>query len=382
MDTKDLLIELSQATGVSGHEAPVRGIVQRELERYADEVHVTKLGSLVAVRRAAKRSGKDGSPVPRLLFEGHMDEIGLMVTAVESEFIRFDQVGGYDARILPAQNVLVHSRETLPGVIGMRPPHVVTAQERDKPVPLKDLFVDTGLPEARVRELVTVGDIITLDRPVVSLKHNSVAGKAFDDRAAVVTVIEAMRELQGVRLDWDVYAVANVQEEDGAWFSGAFTSTYKIHPDAAIALDVSHADQPGVSDVNVVPLDKGPGIAMGPNVHPLVHKRLVETARRLEIPHRVTVYPGPTGTDAWAIQVVAEGIPTGLLDLPLRDMHTPVEMLAIEDLARSARLLAGFATSVDDEFYQTLKGKVVEPARPAQARPTRKTAVRGKKKKR
>jgi len=202
----------------------------------------------------------------------------------------------------------------------------------------------------------------------VLLRNNLLAGKALDDRAAVAALVETLRQLQGVRLQWDVYVVANVQEEDGAWFAGAFTSTFQIHPDVAVALDVSHADQPGSGEVNVVPLDQGPGLARGPNIHPRVHAQLVKLAEANEIPHRVTVYPGPTGTDAWAMQVVAEGIPTGQLDLPLRYMHTPVETLAVNDLERTARLLAAFAVSLDAAFYREVKGtETVHIARPVQA---------------
>ena len=382
MPIQELLKELSQATGVSGHEEPVRRIVRREFEKYADEVVTTRLGSVIACKRAtaprANSHNGRGAAAHKLLIEGHMDEIGLLVTAIDRGFIRFTEIGGYDVRILPSQSVVVHGRTELPGVIGARPPHVLSADERGRAVPLSELFIDVGLPDARVRELVTVGDVITLDRQVVSLRNNLLAGKAFDDRAAVVSVIDALRQLQGVSLAWDIYAVANVQEEDGAWFVGAFTSTYQVHPDVAVALDVSHADQPGIGDVNVVPLDKGPGIALGPNIHPRVHARLVKTAETHEIPHRITAYPGPTGTDAWAIQVVAEGIPTGLVDLPLRYMHTSVETVAVNDLERTARLLAAFAGSLDDEFYREVKGtETVQTSRAPQT--TGRTAKKSRK---
>ncbi len=379
MAIKELLTELSESVGVSGHEEPVRRIVRREFEKYADEVLTTRLGSVIGVRRANR--GK--TPAPKLMLEGHMDEIGLIVTAIEGGFVHFDEIGGYDVRVLPAQNVLVHGRQTLPGVISSVPPHLVKEEDRGRPVPMSELFIDIGLPEARVRELVTVGDVITLDRKVVALRNGNLAGKAFDDRAAVATVVDTLRLLQGVSLEWDVYAVANVQEEDGAWFAGAFTSAYQIRPDAAVALDVSHADQPGIGDVNVVPLDKGPGIATGPNIHPRIQAKLLETAQANEIPHRVTAYPGPTGTDAWAIQVVGEGIPTGLLDLPLRYMHTSVEMLSVSDLERSSRLLAAFAISLDDEFLRELKGTstVVRARRPARAATPRRAARTRRKRK-
>jgi endoglucanase len=239
---------------------------------------------------------------------------------------------------------------------------------------MRDLFVDVGLGDARLKELVQVGDMITVARKFTPLKNNRVAGKAFDDRAALVTIVEALRLLSATKHEWDVYAVANVQEEDGAWFGGAFTSTFKVNPDVAVALDVSHADQPNTTEVNMVPLDEGMGIAMGPNIHPLVHEKLVSTAKTNEIPFRETAYAGPTGTDAWAIQIVREGIPTGLVDIPLRYMHTSVETVSTNDLDRVGRLLAAFCASLDDAFLKQLKGEAngeMQSTKAAAPRPVR-----------
>lgn len=372
MGLKESLIELAETDGVSGREEHVRDIVLRELKQYVDQVFVTRLGSVVGLRHAdgkSTRRGTGGSlETPKLMLEAHMDEIGLVVTSFDHGFVHFTQIGGYDVRVLPSQNVTIHGQEDLPGVIGSRPPHVLRDEERSKVTPMRDLFIDVGLTEARVRELVTVGDVVTLDRKVTALMNGNLAGKSFDDRAAVAVVIDTMRRIAGSPLKWDVYAVANVQEEDGAWYVGATTSAHKIRPDVALVLDVSHADQPGVGDVNVVPLDKGPGIAMGPNIHPLVHARLLQIARELELPHRITSYAGPTGTDAWAIQVVADGIPTGLVDLPLRYMHTSVETCSVEDLIRASRLSASFASSLDEEFSSAVKGQpTIETGRAIQS---------------
>jgi endoglucanase len=357
VSVKDFLQKLSEASGVTGYEHAVRELVIEELRPFADEITVTPMGSVIALKRGT-RDPKDKTPAPKVLIEGHMDEIGLMVTDIDHGFLRFTEVGGFDVRVLLAQEVIVHGQKPLRGIIGSRPPHVLSEEERDKIIPMHDLFIDVGLPEDRVRELVQVGDLITIARKMTALKNNLVAGKAFDDRSAVVTVAEALRQLSTLKHTWDVYAVANVQEEDGAWFGGAFTSTYKVNPDVAVALDVSHADQPNTTEVNAVPIDEGMGIAMGPNVHPLVHQKLVDVAKANEIPFKVTAYPGPTGTDAWAIQIVREGIPTGLIDIPLRYMHTSVETLSINDLERIGRLLANFCASLDDKFLKELKSEM------------------------
>jgi putative aminopeptidase FrvX len=354
VSAKEFLQKLSEASGVSGYERAVRDLVVAAFRPYADEITITPMGSVIALQRGT-RDAKDSRPAPKVLIEGHMDEIGLMVTEIEKGFIRFTQVGGFDVRVLPAQQVVVHGRRDLPGVIGSRPPHVLPPEERERVMPMNELFVDVGLPEAELRATVQPGDLITIYRHMVSLKNNLVAGKAFDDRSAIVCLAEALRQLRTLQHSWDVYVVSNVQEEIG--LRGATTSTFQVNPDVAIAIDVSHGDQPNTTEINAVPLGTGMGIATGPNIHPLVHERLVKTAIENEIPYRVTAYSGATGTDAWAIQVVREGIPTGLIDIPLRYMHTSVETVSINDLERIGRLLAAFSASLDDEFLTKLGGE-------------------------
>jgi putative aminopeptidase FrvX len=209
VSVKDFLQKLSQAHGVSGYEHAIRDLVIDEFRPLVDELSVDPLGNVIAIKRGV-RDPKDKSPVRRVLIEGHMDEIGLIVTDIDHGFIRFTQVGGFDVRVLLAQQVFVHGKKPLPGIIGSRPPHVLTAEEREKVIPMSDLFIDVGLPEDKVRDLVQVGDLITIARDVIKLENNLVAGKAFDDRAAVVAVAEALHHLQSLKHTWDVYAVANV----------------------------------------------------------------------------------------------------------------------------------------------------------------------------
>ena len=353
MSAKDFLQKLSEATGISGYQHSVRDLMVEAFRPYTDEISVTPAGNVIALKRGT-RDPKSKTPAPKVLIEGHMDEIGLMVTDIERGLIRFTQVGGFDVRVLLAQEVIVHGKQELRGVIGSRPPHVLTDAERNKVIPMPELFVDVGLPEDKLRDLVSIGDPITIARQMISLKGNLVAGKAFDDRCALVSVVEALKHLATLKHSWDVYAVANVQEEVGLF--GAMTSTYTINPDVAIALDVSHADQPNTTEVNAVPLGDGMGIAMGPNIHPLVHTKLIEVANANEIPFKVTAYAGATGTNAWAMQVVQEGIPTGLIDIPLRYMHTSVETLNLNDLERIGRLMALFCAALDEKFFKELRG--------------------------
>ncbi|NPV06336.1 MAG: M42 family metallopeptidase [Anaerolineae bacterium] len=351
MNTAEFLKALTEASGVSGYEHEVRGLVTAEFGLLCDEVSTDAMGSVWGIKR--------GSPGEhRIMLAGHMDEIGLIVKAIDKDVLRFTQVGGFDVRVLPGQPVWVHGRQTMPGVIGMRPPHVMSAEERDKVLPMEDLFVDVGLTADQIGGQVRVGDLITLRRGYVELRNGFVASKAMDDRAGVAALHHCLQVLQGMRQRWDVYAVATVQEEVG--LRGAMTSSYGVEPQAAIAVDVTFARTPDVPEMRTIEADKGPGIARGPNLHPVMYERLVETAKKHEIPYQCEAIPGRSGTDAWAIQVCREGVPTGLLGLPLRYMHTPVETLCLRDVERCGRLMAHFIADLDDAILDRFRPALPE----------------------
>jgi endoglucanase len=229
---------------------------------------------------------------------------------------------------------------------------VLSQEERQTPLPMDKLFIDVGLPQSRLKEMVRVGDLITIRRPFIELQNDLVSGKAFDDRAAVAAIAVCLDVLKGVHHTWDVYGVATVQEEVG--LRGALTSTYGIAPDVGIAIDVGFGKQPGVSEADSLDVGKGPALTIGPNIHPALHKALKRVAEQHEIPIQVEVDPRGTGTDANAIQITREGIPTALLSIPTRNMHTPIETLSVKDVARTGRLLAQFIASLDDQFMEQL----------------------------
>jgi len=347
VDIASLLKRLSEARGVSGYETEVRDIIAEEFGRYADEVRTDKLGNVIALKR-----GEGVEPRRRIMLAGHMDEIGLMVTKLEKGFLRFTSVGGFDERILLGQEVIVHGRRDLPGIIGSRPPHVLPKEEREKIIPMDRLFIDVGVGGEELEHLVRVGDLVTIGRKFTQLQGDLVAGKALDDRTAVAAIAVCLEELSSIRHVWDVYAVATVQEEVG--MRGAITSAYGLAPDVAIAIDVTFGDQPGVSEAQTVKMGKGPAIGFGPNIHPKLHQALVNVAKELEIPYQVEPIPGRSGTDAWVIQVTREGIPTALLSVPLRYMHTSVETLSLKDAERTGRLMAGFIGRLDAGFMEKL----------------------------
>ena len=347
MDIVPLLKRLSEANGVSGYEHQVRQLVQEEFGRLADEVRTDALGNVIALKR-----GDGPAPRPAILIATHMDEIGLIVSDLEEGFLHFQQVGGYDDRVLLGQEVLVHGRRTLPGIIGARPPHVLSQKERGQPVPYDKLRIDVGLSPEELPKVVRVGDLVTMKRELIELQGDLVAGKALDDRVSVVAAAICLEELGRMRHLWDVYAVATVQEEVGVY--GAITSTYHLRPDLGIAIDVTWAKQPGAADEYTYELGKGPTIGCGPNFHPKLQQALVETAEKLELSYHMEPAARPGGTDAYAIQISREGIPAELISIPLRNMHTPVETVSIKDIERSGRLLAAFIARLDGDFLDSL----------------------------
>ncbi len=356
MDTSALLKQLSNATGPSGYEKPARDLIQSEFERLADEVRTDKLGNLIAL----KRGGQTGEPTRRsVMLAAHMDEIGLMVTDIEEGFLRVAHVGGVDDRQLLAQAVLVHGRRDLPGVVSSRPPHLMPPDERNKVVPVRDLFVDVGLSTQEVDELVRVGDLVSFRQEAIELKNGLLTGKALDNRVSVTALLFCLEALQGLRHAWDVYAVATVQEEVG--LKGAITSAYGLAPDLAIAIDGTYGKQKGAPENRTFPLGKGPTIGIGPNFHPKLYQALVEQTKELEIPYHVEAAPGSSGTDAWAIQVSRQGVATALLSIPLRNMHSPVEVVSVKDVERTGRLMAHFVAGLAPDFLESLNLLPAEP---------------------
>jgi endoglucanase len=342
--------ELSLAAGLSAYEAPVRDVISSAWRPLVGEVRVDRLGSLWATKPGAGKS-----PRFKAMLAAHMDAIGLMVTKIDGAFLRITEVGGIDARVLLGQPVLVHasrSPEPLPALVGSRPPHVLKPADRDKVAELEDLVVDPGIPAHDLARLVQIGDLISFDQPPFQMQDDLIVGKALDNRVSVAAVTVCLEALQERKHEWDVVAVATAQEEET--LGGARTSAYDLQPDIAIVLDVTWASAPGVPDHRSFPMGEGPTIGLGPNIHSKLHTALLDAAKRAEIPHHVEIIPRHSGTDAYSIQVSRSGVPTALVGIALRNMHTPVEIVSVKDVARTGRLLAEFLAGLDGRFLETL----------------------------
>lgn len=336
---KKLLKTLSDMRGVSGFEYMLNEKISEMMQKFADEVYIDNSGSVVAIKRSKNPKGK-------IMLEAHCDEIGLMVKDIDKDgFLTFVNIGGVDGRILPALEVVVHGKKDIPGVIGAKPPHLQTAGEAGKSIKIKDMAIDVGMSYEEVTKYISIGDSISLSQSAGELLNNNFSLKTIDDRGGVAVLLKVMERVYEEELACDVFFVAAVQEEVG--LRGAKTASYRIDPDMAIAIDVCHGITPDNS-YNAFETGSGTVISVGPNIHPKIGEKLKELAKKNDIKYNMDADGGDTGTDAWAIQVSREGVPTGLLSIPLKYMHTSVETLSLDDLEATALLI--------EEFIKDTKG--------------------------
>ncbi len=340
-ETPRLLDRLLQVAAPSGYEAPAAA-VWREAASFA-EVSSDGIGSSLA---------RVGEAAPLLAVIGHIDEIGLVVRHIDEKgFAWFAPIGGWDPQILVGQRVEVRGRDGLvPGVVGRRPLHLLDAEARKKVVEMKGMHIDVGASDREQAEgLIGVGDPVVIDAAPLALAGERLVSRSMDNRLGAYVALEALRRChERGSLPGSFAAIAAVQEEIGLF--GARTSTFAARPDAAIVVDVTHAtDAPGIDEKELGshPLGSGPVIYRGATLSPQVSALLVETAEAAGIEYTVGATGSTTGTDADAVQFTREGVPTGLVSVPLRYMHSPVEMVDLADLEATVELIAAFAARLD-----------------------------------
>ncbi|MGE5177333.1 MAG: hypothetical protein ACM3JJ_13295 [Hyphomicrobiales bacterium] len=347
--TTDWLRHITSLPGVPGHEHAAAPEIERAFALFADRVTRDRIGNVYGWV-----DGGGPAPRPRAMLAAHMDRIGFLVKRVEpGGYLRVSEVGGFDPRTLPGREVVVHAKTPMVGVFGTKPPHLQKKGESEKAIPIDDLFVDTGRPESEVRRKVPIGTMITLRQPPVDLLRGRLAAPGMDDRAGVVTVIRTLERLRAERPLWDVVGVATVEEEFGSVFLGARTASERLDPNLGIAIDVTHGDMPGAREGATVPLGGGPSLCVGANIHPMVFDGLRQAARSLGVPVSIEGAPMSSGTDAMDIQIAREGIPTAVLSIPCRYMHTGVEVVEPRDVDRAARVLAGYLASLPVDWSVT-----------------------------
>jgi endoglucanase len=342
----EFLKSLLAAPGPSGYEGPVRAVWKEEATRFADSVSVDLHGNAIAALNSA------GSP--RIMLAGHMDELGFQIVHIDDEgYLSFDTVGGFDMAIVPGRKVRIHTAKgDVLGIIGKKPVHMMTPEDRRKVAEKHELWIDIGAKDGKeTKKLVAIGDPVTYDANFELLRRGLAVSRAFDNKMGAFVVAETMRKVAADRrkLRASLYSVATVQEEVG--LRGAKTSTYGVDPLIGIALDVNFAtDHPGMDKRRIgdQKVGGGPIISRGANINPVVFDELVKVATRKNIPYQISAEPGGTGTDANAMQLTRAGVATGLVGVALRYMHTPVEVLSLDDLEHTSELLKEFVLGVHD----------------------------------
>jgi len=339
-DALNLLKDLVEAPSPSGFESMVRKMLADRMAEYCDEVRHDVMGNVIGVLNADAET--------RVMLAGHCDEIGLMLTNISDDgYLYVGSVGGQDPSLLLAQRVIIHNeRGRVPGVIGRKPIHLMHADkdEMGKAPKIHELWIDIGAKDKKdAQKAVAVGDYVTVDAGFLRLRNNIVAARAFDDRVGAFAVAEAMRRLaeNKAKLKVAVFGVATTQEELG--LRGARTSAYGVDPHAGIAVDVGFASDHPTINKNItgdLSLGKGPIIAKGPNINPVLGRVLLETARKKRIPHQIEAAPRATGTDANAIQMTRAGVAAALISVPNRYMHSPVEVVSLKDVENTSKLMA------------------------------------------
>ncbi len=345
---KDFFVELLETPSPSGHEAPVQELVRNYAAGFADEVTTDHHGNVII---ACNPGGKR-----RVLYAGHCDQIGLLVSFIDDDgFLYTQTIGGWDPQQLVGQSVVVWSQDgPIPGVIARKPIHLLTLEERGKVVQAKDLWIDIGAcSKKEASELVRIGDPATLTLGYQEMRNGLAFAPKMDNTTGLWVVIEAARRAQEAGgLDCALYAVSTVQEEIG--LRGAKTSAFGVDPEIGVAVDVTHAtDCPTISKTQdgEIALGGGPVIVRGPNMNPRITDLLIETANQEEIEYQLAAIARATPNDANSIQITRSGVATGLVSIPNRYMHSAVETISLSDIDRSADLLAAFALSVGEQSF-------------------------------
>lgn len=331
-----LLKRLVEAPSPSGFEAPAQQVVRDFIAPLADDLQLDVMGNLMA-----RLQGQGG---PRVMLAGHCDEIGFMVQYITDEgFIYFGAIGGVDPHLSPGQRIDIHTRNgVVRGVIGKKAIHLIEPKDRDNVIKLKEQYIDIGCSNREeVEELVRIGDPITFAVGLERLQKGRLTSRALDDKMGAFIVSRVFEEVKkaGTAVA-ELVSVSTVQEEVG--LRGGTTSGYGVNPDLAIVVEVTHAtDTPDVDPKGIgrVEVGKGPALSRGANINPVLFELIVETAQQEGIPLQIIGAPRATGTDANALQLSRGGVATALLGIPLRYMHTPVELLAESDLQEAIRLL-------------------------------------------
>ncbi|MGB2982555.1 MAG: M42 family metallopeptidase [Candidatus Bipolaricaulia bacterium] len=331
----------------TGFEEEASAVWKAEADLFAERTWKDVLGNTFAVINEA------GSP--KIVLTGHVDEIGLMITYVDDQgFLSFQTLGGWDPQVLPGQRVRIRTKDSdILGLIGRKAIHVMTPEDRKKVVKIEDLWIDICVKDKEeALSLVEIGDPAVVDYGFAEVRNGTVVARALDDRIGAFVVLEALRQLSTMNPKAAVYAVATTQEEIGA--RGATVGAFGLDPAVTIAVDVGQAtDTPSMNDAKIkhgeLSLGKGPQVTRGPNINPELFRRLIEAGKANDIPIQVEGYPRVTPTDGGRMQVVGAGNAAAVLGIPNRYMHSPCELVHLDDVENASKLIAHTVAGIDGD---------------------------------
>jgi putative aminopeptidase FrvX len=345
-ELKKFFRELVEAPSPSGFEEPAQRVYREFVKKYSDEVKTDVHGNVIAFRKGVGKL--------KVMIAGHADEVGFMVNFIDKDgFVYFRSIGGVDASLLPGLKVDIYTRKgKIRGVIGRKAIHMMEKDERNKVPKLKNLWIDIGAKDKKQAEsIVSIGDPVTFQLGMEELQNKLVLTKATDNKAGVFAAGALLKYLDKKKIPVNLYCVSSVQEELG--LRGARTSAFGIDPDLGLAFDVTTATDHPTTEKKAygdICLNKGPVISKGANINPVVYNMLIETAKKNKIDYQIEAAPRATGTDANAMQLTRRGVATGLISFPNRYMHTPVEIVSLNDIEGAVKLAGEFVKKLNDKI--------------------------------
>ena len=338
----DLLRRLCNLPSVSGREGQCHAELFEIARPYFDEVREDGFGNAILIKKSAKQNA------PKLMLDAHLDEVGMMVSEVhENGFLSVVAIGGLDTRVLGATEVTVYGKREIYGVITSVPPHILDKSSRATPK-MTELYIDTGYDGDTVKELVSVGDVVEYRANFTTLENNRVLSKSLDDKACVCALFTVAMLAEADKLEFDLYVVVSAQEETGK--NGARLVAYGIEPDIAIITDVNFARAPGVDECDSIEMGKGASVDISALTHIPLTRKIMAILDRARVPYQRVCEPSRTSTNNDGVSICAKGVRTALMSVPLSSMHTPCEVVCLDDIASMARNILEIAYTPSEEL--------------------------------
>lgn len=330
--------ELCLSVGVSGYENMNSSQVAAEaLKEFTDDIQIDFMGNVIGYLN------RERTDLPLLLLDAHIDEIGMIVTHIEDDgFVRVSNCGGMDRRLLSAQEVTIYGKEPVFGVFGSKPPHLATADERNKIPQITEMYIDIGMSKEEAEKLIAPGDRVITNSAYRKLLNDRIAVKSLDDRCGVVCILEALRLLKEEKAELPCRVAVLFSSQEEINYAGCSAAAYRINPDIAIAIDVSFALTSDAPKERCGLMGKGPQIGISPALNKSLSDKLIAIAKEKEIPYQLEVMGAHTGTNADVLSNMRGGVVTGVVSIPLRYMHTPIEEIQLSDLEQVGKLLAEY----------------------------------------